>query len=244
MKRIRGPIVRRTIPEGMELSKEQARTLSENLIRVLCELHAIDYQKAGLGDFGKPEGYVKRQVQGWISRYQDARTPDAPDYEYVMAWLVEKMPADSSRPCLVHNDYKIDNVILNPQNPVEIIGVLDWEMATIGDPLMDLGNSIAYWVENEDPIQSPEIRMLATNPIDGMLTRLEQVELYSKVMGYPIENFGYYHCFGIFRTAVISQQLYRRFYYKQTNDQRFLAMINIVKTLEQISKYIIDKGKL
>ncbi len=151
MERIHGLIIRKKLPEGMDLGTADARTLSENLVRVLCELHSIDYKKAGLGDFGRPEGYVKRQVEGWIGRYRDARTPDAPDYEVVMKWLTEKMPGDTDVPCVIHNDYKFDNVVLNPDNPLEIIGILDWEMATIGDPLMDLGNSLAYWVEKDDP---------------------------------------------------------------------------------------------
>jgi len=243
MERIRGLIMRRTLPEGLVLTPDQFRTLSENLVRVLCELHAIDYRKVGLEDFGKPQGYVKRQVHGWINRYHDARTPDAPDYEEVMGWLIEKMPSDTTTPCVVHNDYKFDNVILNPKNPLEIIGVLDWEMATIGDPLMDLGNSIAYWVEKGDPIRSQEIKMMATKT-EGMLTRKEQVELYATIMGRPVDNFGYYHCFGIFRIAVIVQQIYRRYYDKETRDKRFSVMINMVNTLEHIAKIIIQKGKL
>jgi aminoglycoside phosphotransferase (APT) family kinase protein len=235
--------MRRTLPEGVELTLDQARTLSENLIKVLCELHSIDYRKVGLEGFGKPEGYVKRQVHGWISRYHDARTPDAPDYEEVMGWLAENMPGDTATPCVVHNDYKFDNVILNPKNPLEIIGVLDWEMATIGDPLMDLGNSIAYWVEKDDPISSQEIKMMATNT-DGMLTRKEQVALYASITGGPVDNFAYYHCFGIFRTAAILQQIYRRYYYKETKDERFGVMINMVKTLELIAKEIIQNGEL
>ena len=238
MERIHGLIIRKNLPEGLDLNPDRARKLSENLIKVLCELHSIDYRKAGLGDFGKPEGYVKRQVDGWIRRYRDARTPDAPDYEDVMGWLTEKMPGDTATPCVIHNDYKFDNVVLNPANPLEIIGILDWEMATIGDPLMDLGNSLAYWVEKDDPPNVQLIRMIATH-IEGMLTRKEQVALYSEIMGRKIDNIDFYFCFGLFRLAVIAQQIYYRFYHGQTKDERFKMLIGAVKILETVAKDVI-----
>ncbi len=242
MERINGLIIRKKLPEGMELDPKSARTLSENLIKVLCELHSVDYRKAGLGDFGKPEGYVRRQVEGWIGRYRDARTPDAPDYENIMGWLTEKMPADTDRPCLIHNDYKFDNVVLDPRNPLEIIGILDWEMATLGDPLMDLGNSIAYWIEKDDPPNIQMVRMMATN-IDGMLTRREQVALYGEIMGRPIHDFDFYFCFGLFRLAVIAQQIYYRFYHGQTKDERFKMLIGAVKILETVAKQVVETSK-
>jgi aminoglycoside phosphotransferase (APT) family kinase protein len=243
MERINGLIIRKNLPEGMTLDPKSARTLSENLVKVLCELHSIDYQKAGLGDFGKPEGYVRRQVEGWIGRYRDARTPDAPDYEDIMAWLTAKMPADTDRPCIIHNDYKFDNVVLNPRNPLEIIGVLDWEMATLGDPMMDLGNSIAYWIEKDDPPNIQMVRMMATN-IEGMLTRNEQVVLYGQIMGRSISDFDFYFCFGLFRLAVIAQQIYYRFYHGQTKDERFKMLIGAVKILETAAKQVVASSKL
>jgi aminoglycoside phosphotransferase (APT) family kinase protein len=243
MERINGLIIRKKLPEGMELDPKSARTLSENPIKVLCELHSVDYKKAGLGDFGKPGGYVRRQVEGWIGRYRDARTPDAPDYEDIMGWLTEKMPADTDRPCLIHNDYKFDNVVLNPRNPLEIIGILDWEMATLGDPLMDLGNSIAYWIEKDDPPNIQMVRMMATN-IEGMLTRKEQVTLYGEIMGRPIHDFDFYFCFGLFRLAVIAQQIYYRFYHGQTRDERFKMLIGAVKILETVAKQVVEMSNL
>jgi aminoglycoside phosphotransferase (APT) family kinase protein len=243
MERIRGFIFRRNLPEGVSLTRDQARTLSENLIRVLCELHSIDYRKVGLANFGKPEGYVKRQVHGWIARYHDARTPDAPDYERVMAWLAEKMPGDTTTPCVIHNDYKFDNVILNPKNPLEIIGVLDWEMATIGDPLMDLGNSLAYWVEKDDLAGSKIIKTLVADT-ENMMTRKEQIAFYAKTMGRSIDNFDFYQCFGVFRVAVILQQIYYRYYHKQPNDERFRIMIEIVKILETVAQNLIRDSAL
>ncbi len=242
MERINGLIIRKNLPEGMVLDPTSAKILSENLIKVLCELHSVDYRKAGLVDFGKPEGYVRRQVEGWIGRYRDARTPDAPDYEKIMKWLTDTMPPDTDRPCLIHNDYKYDNVVLNPQNNLEIIGILDWEMATLGDPLMDLGNSVAYWIEKDDPPNVQMIRMMATN-IEGMLSRRDQVALYGEIMGCPVNDFDFYYCFGLFRLAVIAQQIYYRFYHGQTKDERFKMLIGAVKILETAATQVVETSK-
>jgi aminoglycoside phosphotransferase (APT) family kinase protein len=240
MERLHGLIIRKNLPEGLVLTKDDARTISKNLVRVLCELHSIDYRKAGLENFGKPEGYVKRQVEGWINRYRDARTPDAPGFEMVMEWLVDTMPGDPERSCIIHNDYKFDNVILDLENPLEIIGVLDWEMATIGDPLMDFGNSLAYWVESNDPPSWKNIGMMATD-VDGMISRAEQMALYSKITGRSTENFDFYFCFGIFRLAAIRQQIYYRYYHGQTRDARFKGFHEDNAVLENVLKQLIQK---
>lgn len=243
MERITGIILRKDLPAGMSLAPAQARTLSENLVKVLCELHSIDYRNIGLEDFGKPEGYVQRQVEGWSGRYRDARTPDAPDFQRVMEWLKEKMPPDSPRPAVIHNDYKFDNAVLKQDDPLRIIGILDWEMATIGDPLMDLGNSLAYWIERDDPPGYQAMRLMPTN-IEGMLTRREQVDLYSRTMGIDSAKFDYYHCFGIFRLAVIAQQIYYRFFHGQTKDERFKMLIFGVKVLEDAARNVIEKSDI
>jgi aminoglycoside phosphotransferase (APT) family kinase protein len=243
MERIKGIIFRKDLPEGMTLDPARARTLSSNLIRVLSELHNLDYRKAGLQDFGKPEGYVRRQVEGWSKRYRDARTPDAPDYEKVMQWLQDKMQPDTDRPCLIHNDYKFDNAVLDPADPLRIIGILDWEMATLGDPFMDLGSSLAYWVEKDDPPQAQLIRMMPTN-IEGMLSRKEQVRLYGELTGRSVDAFDFYYCFGLFRLAVIAQQIYYRFYHGQTKDKRFGLLIHAVKILESTAMEVMGKSDL
>ena len=243
MERIPGIILRRDLPPGMELSAQEARTLSENLIKVQCKLHTVDYVKAGLSDFGKPEGYVKRQVDGWSGRYRDARTPDGPDFEKVMQWLQDKMPGESGIVGIIHNDFKFDNAVLDPQNPTEIIGILDWEMATLGDPLMDLGSSLGYWVEKDDPPVMQAIRQMPTN-IDGMLTRKEQFDFYCDLMGVTTDKFDFYYCFGLFRLAVIAQQIYYRVYHGQTRDQRFGMLIVAVKALEEAAVRVIEKSDL
>ncbi|MBW1892030.1 MAG: phosphotransferase family protein, partial [Deltaproteobacteria bacterium] len=224
MERFRGVILRRNFPRGLHLSEEEAGCLCENWVDVLVTLHGFDYKKIGLGDFGKPDGYVRRQVEGWSARYRDAYTDDAPDFEEVMQWLRDHMPDDSPAACVVHNDYKFDNVVLAPDNLSKIIGVLDWEMATIGDPLMDLGASLAYWVTSEDPEEFQIIRTLPTvSP--GMLNREQLVESYLSKTGRTLSSFDFYLCFGLFRLAGIAQQIYYRFYHGQTRDERFGMLI-------------------
>ena len=169
MERIKGIILRKDFPKDMNFNEKMAAQLCENLIDVHCKLHSLDYKAIGLDNFGKPEGYVKRQIEGWSKRYRDARTPDAPDFEQVMGWLDDKRPADHLKSSIIHNDYKFDNVILNPDNPLEIIGVLDWEMATLGDPLMDLGSSLAYWITGDDPESCQLVRQMPTN-YPGMMS--------------------------------------------------------------------------
>jgi aminoglycoside phosphotransferase (APT) family kinase protein len=243
MERIEGIILRKNIPAGLNFSASDAHNLCEELLDVQIKLHFIDYQAIGLSSLGKPEDYVERQVEGWSARYRDARTPDAPDYERVMAWLKDKKPAATVKSTIIHNDYKFDNVVLDPADPLKIIGVLDWEMATIGDPLMDLGNSLAYWVDRDDPENMQLIRLMPTN-IEGALTRKELISLYAERTGLPIANFDFYYCFGLFRLAVIAQQIYYRFYHGQTKDQRFQMLIFAVKALEEAATKLIDQSKL
>jgi aminoglycoside phosphotransferase (APT) family kinase protein len=238
MERIPGIILRKNIPREMNFSEDHARTLCENMINLHHRLHTLDYQGIGLGDFGKPEGYVRRQVEGWSKRYRDARTPDVPDFESVMAWLDTNQPPDSETPGIIHNDYKFDNLVLNPQNPSEITGILDWEMATIGDPLMDLGSSLGYWINPDDPEEALMIRMMPTNA-PGMMTRKELVEQYAQITGKAIDNFDFYYCFGLFRLAVIAQQIYYRFYHGQTKDKRFAQLVFAVAILEKAAQRVV-----
>jgi len=243
MERLQGIILRKDLPEGLDFSPDYARGLCENLIDIQHKLHTIDYTRIGLENFGKPVGYVKRQVDGWSERYRQARTPDAPDFEETMQWLLDKMPRESDRPGIIHNDYKLDNVVLNPDNPVQIIGILDWEMATIGDPLMDLGSSLAYWVQADDPDNVQAIRMMPTH-IPGALTRDELVARYAMKSGRKIDDFDYYLCFGLFRLAVIAQQIYYRFYHGQTKDKRFGMLIFAVNILDEAANDLIARSDL
>ncbi len=241
MERLRGLILRKDLPKGLSYTPEQAKMLCERLLDVLLKLHSIDYKEIGLENFGKPEGYVKRQVVGWSERYRAARTDDAPDCEEVMAWILEKMPPDTGRPAVIHNDYRFDNLVLDEQDHMKIIGVLDWEMATIGNPLMDLGNSLAYWIQRDDPEDMHLMRMMPTT-MEGALTREEMVEYYGKKSGLSIENFDFYYCFGLFRLAVIAQQIYYRYYHGQTKDERFKILIFGVQMLDKAARKVVGQS--
>jgi aminoglycoside phosphotransferase (APT) family kinase protein len=243
MERIKGIILRKDLPSGVVLSRKEARKLSENLISILATLHSIKYEETPLKDIAHPKGYVTRQIEGWSNRYRDAKTPDAPDFEEIMQWLAEKNPGDSQYISLIHNDYKFDNAVLKEDNITEIIGILDWEMATIGDPFMDIGSSLAYWIEKKDPPQLQAIRQMPTH-IDGMLTRREQFDLYCRLTNRESNNFDFYYCFGLFRLAVIAQQIYYRFFHGQTSDPRFKPLVSYVKILENTALDLIKKSDI
>lgn len=244
MDRIKGVILRKDLPPDITFNADEMRQLCVNLLDTHLKLHQVDYKSIGLGDFGKPEGYVQRQVEGWSKRYRNARTPDAPDCEATMAWLLDKMPPDCSKPGVIHNDFKFDNVVLDPKNLLKIIGVLDWEMATIGDPLMDLGGSLAYWIQADDHPEMHAMRFMPTH-LPGALTRTELVDLYSQKSGLSMsDHYDFYYCFGLFRLAVIAQQIYYRFYHGQTKDTRFKAMIMGVWVLENQAQRVITASKL
>jgi aminoglycoside phosphotransferase (APT) family kinase protein len=219
MKRINGIIPRANLPKTLNLSQEETRQLCTNVIDQLINLHQIDIKATGLVALGNGEGYVKRQIDGWNKRFVQARTENVENFETVMQWLQDNMPTKEYI-SLIHNDYRMDNVILDPEQTMNIIGVLDWEMATIGDPLMDLGNSMAYWVQADDDAYLQSVRRQPSH-LDGMLTRKEIVEYYSKKTGIEIENWSFYEVYGFFRLAVIVQQIYYRYHHGQTTNPMF-----------------------
>jgi len=243
MERVKGIILREDMPVELGFTPEQTTTLCKNFIDKFVELHNVDYKACGLGDLGRPEGYVRRQIDGWIDRYERAITSDAPKWEPVKAWLRDKMPADHPKPGIIHNDYRFDNVILSPTNPMQIIGVLDWEMTTIGDPLMDLGNTLAYWIEADDPSPVQLMRKQPSNA-PGMLTRRQFVDYYAERAGIQIDNFDYYYTYGLFRLAAIVQQIYYRYFHGQTRDRRFAKFVQMNALLEHMSLQVINKSKL
>ncbi|AHG41428.1 aminoglycoside phosphotransferase [Pseudomonas syringae CC1557] len=243
MQRVKGVILRSDLPPQLGLSAQQTEDLCKGFIDKLVDLHKVDYQACRLGDLGKPQGYVQRQISGWSERYEKAMTPDAPAWEQVKAWLVAKMPADSPISSIVHNDYRFDNVILDPENPMRIIGVLDWELTTLGDPLMDLGNTLAYWIQADDPAPVQLMRRQPSNA-PGMLTRQAFVDYYAERAGIRIDNFDFYYTYGLFRLAGIVQQIYYRFFHGQTQDKRFAQFIHMNRLLEQMSLAVIAKSSL
>lgn len=240
MERLRGRILRHALPAGVTLSPDQARALCRNLVDVHAELHAVDFEAAGLGELGHAEGYVARQVEGWSRRYRAARTADAPDNEALMAWLHTHCPPEASRAAVIHNDYKLDNVVLSEAGGQwRISGVLDWEMATIGDPLMDLGASLAYWVQADDPEALQQVRMLPTH-LPGMMRRAELVEYYCARAGFGPERFDFYYVYGLFRLAVIVQQIYYRFVHGQTHNPRFAPFGQFCAVLSSAAEAVAD----
>jgi aminoglycoside phosphotransferase (APT) family kinase protein len=243
MQRVNGIILRADLPSELNFDAKQTQQLCKSFIDKLVELHQVDYNACGLGDLGKPQGYVQRQISGWSDRYEKALTPDAPLWTEVKAWLNAKMPADHPRSSIVHNDYRFDNVILDPNNPQQIIGVLDWELTTLGDPLMDLGNSLAYWIEAKDPAPVQLMRRQPSNA-PGMLTRQEFADYYAERAGIKIDCIDYYYTYGLFRLAGIVQQIYYRFFHGQTQDKRFAQFVQMNKLLEQMSLQVIKQSRL
>jgi aminoglycoside phosphotransferase (APT) family kinase protein len=233
MKAIRGIIIRRDPPAGLPFTRETARSLSESFINNLARLHRLDYSAIGLADLGKPQGYLERQVNGWIERYRGSQTEEFPEVEHIFSWMKQNIPAASDA-ALIHNDYKYDNLVLDPADITKIVGVLDWEMCTIGDPLSDLGTALAYWV---DPDDSDELQQMRSGPSNspGSLTRQRLVERYVQQTGRNAPNMAFYLTFARFKLAVIAQQLYYRYHQGLTKDARFAAMPKWVKALLQAS---------
>ncbi|MGH7600307.1 MAG: phosphotransferase family protein, partial [bacterium] len=225
MERVKGVILRAKPPAGISLPPELMRRLSESYINNLVAIHRVDYVKAGLRELGKPEGYIERQIRGWTQRYQNARTDNIPDIERAIEWLDANQPKEFGA-ALIHNDYKYDNLALDPENLSNIIAVLDWEMATIGDPLMDLGTALGYWIEPDDP---PEMQMFGLTALPGNLNRAQLVELYSETSGREIPQIVFYYVYGLFKIAVIVQQIYHRYKQGLTQDKRFAPLIHVVR---------------
>ena len=229
MERLTGLILRKDPPRRLALEPKLARRLAMSFIDNLVEIHSVDLEKAGLSGFGKPDGFTRRQVEGWTERYFKSQTDDIPSVEKAADWLAERIPSDSQH-ALIHNDYKYDNLVLDPADPSRIIGVLDWEMATVGNPLMDLGTSLTYWIERDDPPMLQALRFGPTN-IAGTPTKKELINRYAERTGTEISNIDFYHVFGLFKTAVVAQQIYYRFKVGKTRDSRFESFIMGVKIL-------------
>lgn len=256
MERVQGVILRTHIPSHLQIAPPQMRQLSEALVDTLAELHAVDYRAAGLGDLGKPEGFVTRQVSGWIKRYANARTDELPAMEQAASWLTESLPIipdHGQNATLIHNDFKFDNVVINaaaltehPQSipqfiPQFISAVLDWEMATIGDPLMDLGTTLGYWAEADD---LAELRNFGITSTPGTLSRLEFVERYAGQSGRDMSNILFYYVFGLFKIGVIIQQIYYRYRQGYTKDERFATLDRLVWACGESAVKAIQSGSV
>jgi aminoglycoside phosphotransferase (APT) family kinase protein len=243
MERLVGVIPRQDLPEGLHLTPEATRQLCLNVIDKLIELHAIDPEASGLSGLGKGQGYVRRQVNGWSERWALALTDDVAPIADVVAWLDRTAPDHEVAVRLIHNDFRFDNVVLSPGDPMKVIGVLDWEMATLGDPLMDLGGALAYWVQADDDITYQTMRRQPTNA-PGMLTRAEVIAYYGEKTGLDVNHFDFYEVFGLFRLAVIIQQIYKRFTLGQTTNPRFAGFAAAANYLGQRCQTLISASSL
>ncbi|MFL6145334.1 MAG: phosphotransferase family protein [Labedaea sp.] len=239
MDRIEGLILRGDLPDGLTLGPDRAKKLAFDMIDRLIELHQVDPDEAGLGDLGKGAGYVRRQVRGWSDRFRAARTENVPDFEAVMAWLAENQPGDV-RICVIHNDFRFDNVVLDGPETLNVVGVLDWEMATLGDPLMDLAGLVAYWIQADDDEVRQRSRKQPSH-LPGMPTRQEVVDYYCERMGLSAGNWTFYEVFGLFRLAVIMQQIYYRYFHGQTHNPAFKDMWMYSGYLEWLCRQAMER---
>jgi aminoglycoside phosphotransferase (APT) family kinase protein len=239
MQRVDGIIPRRDFPPGVTLDEPRGRALCTNALDVLIDLHRIDVDATPLAAMNKGEGYVERQISGWSRRLRDAHTEDVGDYETVMAWLAEHQPADVAS-CLIHNDFRFDNLVLDRDDPTRPVGVLDWEMATVGDPLMDLGGTLAYWVQDDDDEFFRLFRRQPTN-LPGMLSREQVVDYYCERTGHSLSpgQWRFYEVYGLFRLGVIAQQIYFRYFHGQTTNEAYAIFGPAARHLEERCNAII-----
>jgi aminoglycoside phosphotransferase (APT) family kinase protein len=242
MEPIHGVILRKDVPPDLDFSPAPARRLCESFLDNLALLHGLDYNSMGLADLGKPQGYLERQVRGWIERYHGSKTHDIPEVETISSWIQQHMPS-SSDAAFIHNDYKYDNVVLDPHDLTRIIGVLDWEMCTIGDPLSDLGSALAYWVDRGDPPEILETRWGPTT-YPGSLTRTQLVQRYAQKTGRDVSDMAFYLVFARFKIAVIVQQIYYRYHQGLTHDERFAVMPQRITLLLRAALRTAETGAM
>jgi aminoglycoside phosphotransferase (APT) family kinase protein len=216
MERLEGVILR---GDSAGLGPDGNRALSRSFVDTFAALHAVDAKQIGLDGLSKGPGYARRQIDGWSDRYRRARTWNVPRFEGVMRWLDAHVPEDSGA-CVLHNDFRFDNLVFDAADPTRVVGVLDWEMATVGDPLMDVGASLAYWVEAKDDFFGRRTRLQPTH-LEGMFTRDEVKAAYCEASGRAVADWTFYEVYGLFRLAGILQQIYYRYHHGQTRNPRF-----------------------
>ena len=238
MERVRGLILRNKAPESFTASTW--KSLSERVVDQLAEMHGLDLSSTGLDQLGKPEGYARRQVEGWIKRYHNAKTDEIASMDEVEGFMMAHIP-DDVPPAMIHNDYKYDNIVLDPDDPTKILAILDWEMATIGDPAMDLATSLAYWSE---PSDHPALRPFNLTWIEGNLDREEVVNRYMEKSGREIHNMVFYYAYACYKLGVICQQIYARYKLGYTKDPRFAMLIEVVKACGENARRAIEKDRI
>jgi aminoglycoside phosphotransferase (APT) family kinase protein len=242
MEPIHGVILRKKVPSVLEFAEDKARRLSESFVDNLVRLHSVNYAAAGLADLGKAEGYLERQVRGWSERYHGSKTHEYAEVEAICSWMQGHMPS-TKNVSLIHNDYKYDNVVLDSRDITKIVGVLDWEMCTIGDSLADLGTTLAYWIDATD---SPEVQQQRWGPtnVGGSFKRAEVVNYYALRTGCDVSQVVFYLTFARFKLAVIAQQIYFRYHQGLTKDERFASMPERIRMILRASLHSAQTGQI
>lgn len=235
-----GVVLDSEFPSGMTPTPALCEHISHTVIDTLADLHAVDYREAELEAFGHPEGFLARQVNGWTLRYQRARTDDVDGVERVTRWLAERVP-ESPSPTVIHNDFKLNNIVLDAtlHHPVAVV---DWEMTTIGDPLMDLAITLGYWVQADDPDSLRQMVPTVTQ-LPGFLSRAAMVERYAQRTGRDVSHMDYYLVFAYFKLAVILQQIYVRWKRGQTQDERFATFGQRVAMIVQHAARLVEAAQ-
>jgi aminoglycoside phosphotransferase (APT) family kinase protein len=242
MERRKGIVINDKFPPGVTPTEELCRRVSYMLLDTLVGIHGIDWRAAGLSDFGYPEGFLGRQIKGWIERYYRAQTDDIPEVEPLTRWLAEHVPI-SPPPTIIHNDFKLNNVLVSEEDLAKPVAVLDWEMATIGDPLFDLAISLSYWVHPSDPEYLRNVLpTVITYP--GFITRQEFMDLYAQKSGRDLSAMHFYMVFAYFKLVVIIQQIYVRWKRGQTQDERFAAFESRVRSIIHYASQLVERGRL
>lgn len=232
MEKKEGVVLDNSLPKEFENRADTGRLVSNAVVETLVKLHAVDYVAAGLSSIGYPDGYLSRQVHGWIKRFQNSKTKDIPGAENIEKWLIENIPT-SAKPTIVHNDFKLNNMMFSATDPGKIIGVFDWELSTIGDPLTDVAATIAYWTEKGEA--DTGLTTVTSNP--GFLSRREMLELYATKSGRDVSNIDYYLTFAFYKTAVILQQIYYRWKIGEAKDERYGKLkVGIINLLEHAAR--------
>jgi aminoglycoside phosphotransferase (APT) family kinase protein len=242
MERRKGIVLNDTFPRGIEVTPELCRRISETVVDTLAQIHTIDWQAAGLAAFGHPAGFLERQVKGWIERYKRSQTDNSPDVTELTHWLVGHIPT-SPAPTLIHNDFKLNNMLLDAHELARPIAVLDWEMSTIGDPLFDLAVTLSYWIQPDD---SEELRAIlpTITYLPGFMNRAEFMERYASKSGLNLSSMHFYLTFAYFKLSVIVQQIYIRWLRGQTQDRRFAIFGSRVHTLIDHAMQLVSQGTI
>jgi len=231
MEKRNGVVIDEDIPSEFEKTAKTGEQISEAVVKTLVELQSVDVEKNNLSDIGKPEGYLTRQVHGWMKRYEQSSTGDeVENIDELQKWLINNIPKNDEV-TVVHNDFKLNNMMFDRNDPGKVVGIFDWELATIGDPLTDLGSTIAYWIEKSDP----DIGLNSVAGHEGFYSRREFLEKYTQLSGRDVSNFNYYLAFGFYKLAGILQQLYHRWKIGEMRDERFSTLNSGISNLIELA---------